>query len=140
MAENPAGALQRALVARLRAADALTALVENRIYDEPPGDSDFPYVRIGNLDITPNKMDGHRDWDVGFSIEVHSKPSTSGRVEATGIAAIVAVVLDEREDEMDVEGFSLDWCQILASYTARSSDGKAYLGIVAFEASLAPTA
>ena len=138
MAENPAGALQRALVARLRGAASLTAVVGNRIYDEPPGDAGFPFVRLGNMDVTPNKTDGGRDWDVGFSIEVHSKPNTSGRVEATGIAAIVAVLLDEREDEMPVEGFDLDWCQILTSYTARSSDGKSYLGIVAFEASVAP--
>lgn len=140
MAENPAWALQRALVARLRAAENLTAIVSLRIYDEPPADVGFPYVRLGNLDVTPNKTDGGRDWDVGFSIEVHSRPTTSGREEATGIAAIVAVLLDEREDEMPVAGFTLDWCQILTSYTTRSPDGKSYLGIVAFEAALAPTA
>lgn len=138
--EDPSGAFQRALIARLRGAEQLVDHVGRRVFDEPPGDVTFPYVRLGNLDLTPLKMDGHRDWEVMFSIEVHDRPTTSGRTTAALVGSIIMLMLDEREDEMPVEGYTLDWCQFLTSVTDRTGGGKYYTSIVAFEASISPVA
>lgn len=143
MGENPAGALQRALIARLISAPEIAALVAGRVYDDPPPNVGFPFLRIGNIAVDPLRMDGHRDWSIAFGIEVHTnseKSGKAGRASVTAICAAVVDVLDEREAEMPVDGFSLDWCEFLTQVVSREADGKKHLGVVAFNASLAPTA
>lgn len=140
MAENPAGALQRALIARLEAAPEVAVLVAGRVYDDPPPGVAFPYIEIGQIVVDPLRMDGHRDWTVAFGIEVHTsseKSGKAGRAMATAICAAVVNVLDGREAEISVEGFTFDWCEFLTQTVSREADGKTHLGIVAFEAALA---
>lgn len=143
MAENPASALQRALVARLETAPEIAALVAGRVYDDPPPEVVFPYIEIGQIVVDPLRMDGHRDWTVAFGIEVHTsseKSGKAGRALAAAICAAVVEVLDGREAELPVAGFSLDWCEFLTQTVSREAGGKTHLGIVAFEAALAPIA
>lgn len=143
MAENPAAALQRALIARLEAAPEVAALVAGRVYDDPPLGVAFPYIGIGQIVVDPLRMDGHRDWTVAFGIEVHTSSKDSGkdgRALATAICAAVVEVLDGREAEIGVAGFTCDWCQFLTQTVSREAEGKTHLGIVAFEAALAPIA
>ncbi|MDX0654226.1 DUF3168 domain-containing protein [Sinorhizobium medicae] len=44
---SPEWELQVAIVARLKADAALTALISGRVYDQPPSPVTFPYVTIG---------------------------------------------------------------------------------------------
>lgn len=139
MAENPGGALQRALIARLENDAEVAALVGDRIYDDPPPDVVMPYIRLGNIVVDPLRMDGHRDWDVAFAVEVHEDGErTAGRVHATSICAAIIAALDDQGDVLAVAGFVCEWCFLLTSTVTRSGDGKKYFGQVAFDAALSP--
>lgn len=48
---NPDLELQGAIVARLHARAALTAIVAQRIYDRPPTSAPFPYVEYGESQV-----------------------------------------------------------------------------------------
>ncbi|SLN36573.1 hypothetical protein AQS8620_01301 [Aquimixticola soesokkakensis] len=134
MADDSALALQKALVSRLKSDAALSALVSGRVYDEPPQSVTFPYVRIGNIDLRALRFSCGVDDDITFSIECYSRP-TSGRVEATRIAAAVRASLDDAD--LELTGFSLDWCDYLTQAVIRAADGQSYIATVAFEASVA---
>lgn len=134
MADGPALALQKALVASLRANAGVSALVGARVYDEPPQGVTFPYVRVGNVDLRPLRMSGACiDEDILFSIEAHSRP-VSGRVEASRIAHAVRVALDDAA--LSVAGFTLEWCQFTTQAVTRAADGESYIATIAFEAAL----
>ena len=55
MADGFALALQKGLRATLVSDSALAGIVSTRIYDEPPQDAAFPYLRFG--EISPNAFD-----------------------------------------------------------------------------------
>ncbi|KAB6716269.1 DUF3168 domain-containing protein [Roseobacter sp. TSBP12] len=134
MADDSALALQSALVGWLKADTGVSALVSGRIYDEPPQDVVFPYVRIGNIDLSADRIGCFTDDDIKFSIECHSRP-VNGRVEATRISAAVRTSLDDAA--LILPGFSVDWCDYLTQAVIRAADGKSYIATVAFEASIA---
>jgi hypothetical protein len=100
VADNFALALQKGLLAALKANAGVTALVSSRIYDEPPQNVTFPYARFG--DIAPDAFDTDTKEGamVGISIEAHSR-SASGRVEAVQIVEAVKEAL-HRNDLSDV--------------------------------------
>lgn len=132
MATNYATALQKGLVAALRADAGVTDLVGLRIYDEPPEGVTRPYVRIGNIDVVPLRTQARRAGDIDFSIEVHSRPDTAGRVEATEIAEAVDLALNEAEALVSVEGFEVVLLHWMTQTVGRDDDGESYLAIVAF--------
>ena len=75
---------QKGVRAALVAESNITSLVSTRIYDEPPQNVTYPFVRFG--DIQPRSMDtdGSTGAEVTFNVEGYSQ--TTGRVEATQIA------------------------------------------------------
>lgn len=136
MVNGPALALQAALVAALRADAGVTALVAQRVYDEPPQDVVFPYFRIGTLDLRPLRLSGDcTDEDLMFSIEGHSRP-TAGRVEAARLAHAARLALDGKA--LTLAGYTLDWIDWQTQAVTRAADGKSYIATVAFEAALSP--
>lgn len=138
MADGPGLALQKALIAVLRANAGLSALVAARVYDEPPQSVAFPYVRIGNLDLSPERLSCVDDHNVTFSIEAHSRPP-SGRVQAARIADAIRAALNDQEAAINIAltGFNVDWCTYTTQTVSRAADGESYVAIVAFEAALA---
>lgn len=134
MADGPALALQKALVAALKADAGVTALVGARVYDEPPQGATFPFVRIGTVTVEPLRMSGACvDEDIAFSIEAHSRP-IAGRVEATRIAEAIRTALDDQA--LTVSGFNAEWVQYMTQAVTRAPDGKSYVATIAFEAAL----
>ena len=136
MADGPALALQAALVARLKANAGVTALVGARVYDEPPQNVQFPYVRIGTVDLAPLRLSGpctHED--LVLSVEAHSRP-VAGRVEAARIAHAIRLALDG--GGFTVTGYTLDWCDWTTQAVSRAADGESYIATLAFEAALSP--
>ena len=87
--------LQKGIRAALVADSGVTALVSARIYDEPPQNVTYPFVRFG--DIQPRSMDtdGTTGAEVTFNVEAYSQ--TTGRVEATQIAEAVRNALHRSE-------------------------------------------
>lgn len=138
MADGPALSLQKALITVLRGNAGLSALVSDRIYDEPPQPVTFPYVRIGNVDQAPERLSCVDDHNITFSIEAHSRP-TAGRVEAARIADAIRAALNDQEATITaaMTGYSAEWCTYTTQTVSRSGDGQSYVAIVAFEAALA---
>lgn len=138
MADPVALALQSAVISRLKSHAGVAALIQSRVYDEPPQDVVLPYVRFGNLDVAADRIGCHVDDAITFSIEVHSRPDRGGRVEATRIAAAVRTALDDAP--LVLAEISLDWLDFVTQSVTRASDGKTYLAVLAFEAATATAA
>jgi len=133
VADGPALALQAALVAALKADAGVSALVGARVYDEPPQNVVFPYIRIGSVDLRPLRMSCQTDEDFVFSIEGHSRP-VAGRVEASRLAHAVRVALDGAT--LTVTGYTFEWCEWTTQAVTRAADGESYIATVAFEVAL----
>lgn len=133
MADGYALALQKGLVAALKADAGVTGLVGSRIYDEPPDSAPRPFVRIGNIDPSPLRTDARAAARVAFSIQVHSRPVTSGRVEATQVAEAVVAALNEAEGSVAVAGFILVKLHWMTQTVGRDDDGESYLAVVGFD-------
>jgi len=134
MADGPDLALQVAIVARLKAHASVTALVGQRVYDEPPQGVTFPYIRIGTFDLSPLRLSGDcTDEDLVLSIECHSRP-VAGRVEAGRMAHAVRMALDGAS--LSVAGYTFEWLDWTAQAVSRAPDGKSYIATVAFTAAM----
>ena len=134
MADRYALALQKGLVAALKADAGIAALVGARVYDQPPKEATRPYIRIGGIEPRPLRTDGKAAASMTFGIEAHSRPATSGRVEATKCAEAIVTALDEAE--LTVAGYELVQVHWQAQNVAQDSDGESYTAIVAFTALL----
>ncbi|MCZ4351533.1 DUF3168 domain-containing protein [Roseovarius aestuarii] len=134
MADGYALALQKSLVSALKADAGVTALVSGRVYDEPPQKAKRPYVRIGVIAPRPLRSSCASAAAVTFGIEAHSRPVTSGRVEATRCAEAVVAALDTAA--LTVTGFTLVQLHWQAQSVDQDTDGKSYTAITAFSAIL----
>lgn len=135
MADGFALALQKGLRAALVADAGITALVSTRVYDEPPQDVTFPYIRF--LAIQPRALDTDttEGAEVDISFECHSR-SASGRVEAVQMAEAIQSALHRQEAAVTVTGFNLVEL-IFENYSAlRDGDGRGYTAVVSLQAML----
>ncbi|WP_461322800.1 DUF3168 domain-containing protein [Bradyrhizobium diazoefficiens] len=55
---DPAADLWAAIEAKLRSDQALSALIDGRIFDRVPAKPDYPLVTIGNMQVIPESADG----------------------------------------------------------------------------------
>ena len=135
MADGYALATQKGIRAALVANSDVTSLVSTRIYDEPPQDVVFPYLRFNT--ISPNAFDTDTAEGslVDISLEAHSR-SASGRVEATQIAEAVKAALHRRETSVTVSGFTLVELIFDAISVTRDGDGRGYTAVIALQAML----
>ena len=103
MSNSFALALQKVIRAALVADSGVTALVSARIYDEPPQNVTYPFVRFG--DIQPRSMDtdGTTGAEVTFNVEAYLQ--TTGRVEATQISEAVRNALHRSEGSVTLSGY-----------------------------------
>jgi hypothetical protein len=135
MADNFALATQKGIRAALVANSGVTDLVSSRIYDEPPQDVTFPYVRFNT--IAPNAFDTDTAEGalVDISLEAHSQ-SASGRVEAVGIAEAVKQALHRNEASVTVAGYTLVELIFETISVTRDNDGRGYTAVVSLQAML----
>lgn len=131
--------LQKGLRAALVANSDVTAIVSTRVYDEPPQDVAFPYVRFG--DITPAAFDTDTTEGalVAVSIEAHSR-SPSGRVEAAQIAEAVKSALHRQELAVTVQGHTLVELIFETFQVTRDTEGRGYTAVIVLQAMLEETA
>lgn len=135
MADSYALALQKGVVAALKADAGVSALVGTRVYDEPPQDPVRPYIRIGNIEPRPLRTACGQASQTVFSLECYSRPF-AGRVECTKVAEAAVEALDEQHAAITVDGFNLVYLFWVTQTVGRDTDGESYTGIVAFEALL----
>jgi len=135
MADGYALATQKGILAALKAASGVTGLVSTRIYDEPPQDVVFPYLRFNTIQPNAFDTDTAEGSLVDISLEAHSR-SPSGRVEATQIVEAVQAALHRQEASVTIAGYTLVELIFDAISVTRDNDGRGYTAVISFQAML----
>lgn len=135
MADGYALATQKGLLAALKAASGVTDLVSTRIYDEPPQDVVYPYLRFNTIQPSAFDTDTAQGSLVDISLEAHSR-SASGRVEATRIVEAVKDALHRQEIAVTVTGYTLVELIFDTISVTRDGDGRGYTAVIALQAML----
>lgn len=135
MADGYALATQKGLLAALKAASGVTDLVSTRIYDEPPQDVVYPYLRFNTIQPSAFDTDTAQGSLVDISLEAHSR-SASGRVEATRIVEAVKDALHRQESAVTVTGYTLVELIFDTISVTRDGDGRGYTAVIALQAML----
>lgn len=123
-------ALQKAIYARLSSDAALAALVAARIYDNVPGDAGFPYMTLGEAQVS--------DWSTGDSegaehrLAFHAYSRSGGRAEAKDILGAINGALHDAG--LTPEGAQLVSLRFLDAETRREPDGTTWRGTIRFRA------
>lgn len=133
---NPELELQGAIVARLKADAAVTAIVAGRIYDSVPANAPFPYVSIGPVDTVDDTVDCIAGLDVAQQIDCWSRYPNGGSVEVKKLADAVRVALHGREADMPLASNALAFFEHRTSRITRDPDGLTSHGIIGFEAAI----
>lgn len=138
MADGFGLALQKGLVAALKADSGVTALVSTRIYDDPPQDVTFPYVRIGDIQEVPADTLCDVGSEVIVDIRAYSRPN-SGKVEVSRVSAAIFDALHRQEAAVTVASYALIELRRDAMTTRRGADGRTWESVSVFRAMLEPT-
>jgi len=135
VADGFALSVQKGVRAALVANAGVTDIVGQRVYDEPPQDVLFPYLRFG--DISPNAFDTDttEGAEVTISLEAHSR-SASGRVEAIQIVEAVKEALHRQEASITLEGNNLVEMIFQTYSVTRDDDGRGYTAVIVLQAML----
>lgn len=135
MADGYALATQVGVLAALKASSGVTSLVSTRIYDEPPQDVVFPYLRFNTIQPNAFDTDTAEGALVDISLEAHSR-SASGRVEATQIAEAVQAALHRQEASVSIAGYTLVELIFEAISVTRDSEGRGFTAVISLQAML----
>jgi hypothetical protein len=135
MSDGYALAIQKGLRATLVADAGVSALVSTRVYDEPPQNVTFPYVRFLGIEPLRFDTDTTEGAIVSIGFEVHSR-SASGRVEAARIAEAIKAALHRKETSVTVEGHTLVELIFDAYSVTRDNEGRGYTATVSVQAML----
>jgi len=65
--------LQRAIVGRLKADSIVDALIDGRVYDNPPPQPIFPYISIGPDNTIPSRADCYDGYEIHQQIDIWSR-------------------------------------------------------------------
>ena len=139
MADGFALSLQKGLRAALAANSGVTNIVSSRIYDEPPQNATFPYLRFGEISPAAFDTDTIEGALVDVTFEAHSR-SPSGRAEAVQIAEAVKAALHRQEGSVTVVGFNLIELIFETISVTRDSEGRGYTAVIVLQAMLEDTA
>ena len=120
--------IQNAIVAALVADAGFGAICEDRIYDRPPQDVDFPYAEFGPFNGEPYDGQAFDGWE--SFIEIHSWSRKWGRVECQQIMAAIEAVLHEEQLTLDSASFSLG--RLVDQRTLEDPDGITTHGVQRF--------
>lgn len=133
---DPVFELKKALIDRLKATAAVTALVPAiRIYDRPPdGTKTSPYISFGPSDATTDDAECIDAQEVTFQIDIWSwgAGEAFGSAEVTKIAGAVRTALHEAEFALDVNALATLTHRI--TRYQRESDGATNRAIVSITA------
>ena len=135
MADGYALATQVGILSALKANSGVTSLVPNRIYDEPPQDVVFPYLRFNTIQPNAFDTDTAQGALVDISLEAHSG-SGSGRVEATRVAEAVQAALHRQEAFVSIAGYNLVELIFEAISVTRDSEGRGFTAVISLQAML----
>lgn len=135
MADDYALAVQKGVRAALVADAGVAALVSTRIYDEPPSDVVFPYLRFGDISPSAYDTDCTEGAEVQIGIEAHSRP-VAGRTEAVRLVEAVKNALHRQETSVTVDGFNLIELIYQTYAASRDAEGRGYTATIALRATV----
>ena len=135
MADGFLLATQVGIRAALAANSGVTDIVATRIYDEPPQDVVFPYLRFNDITPTSFDTDTIEGAEVLISLEAHSR-SASGRVEAAKIVEAVKSALHRKETLVTVAGFTLVELIYQTFSVTRDAEGRGYTAVILLQATI----
>lgn len=120
---DPSAAVQKAIFEVLNGA----AIVGGRIYDEPPGDVEFPYVVIGEGDTVD---DGNSCFDASeVNVQVHVWSRKASFAECKTIGSDIRTALSQ---PLTLEGFGNPVALFVFARWLRDPDGKTKHGALQF--------
>lgn len=93
-------ALQKFVVARLKADSAVAALVGARVYDRPTAGADMPFISIGPSDEIPEDAECLAMVNATLQVDVWSG-SQGGAAEARKICSAVKAALHEVDGDLE---------------------------------------
>ena len=135
MADGYMTATMAALRAPLVADATVSALVGDRIVDDPPAGLDFPYVRFGRMRPVTDDTDGTTGSIVQVGLEVRSRP-LAGRVEAARICEAIQIALHRAPDDVTVSGYDLCEIEVQDWFIEPGPDPETHQGRMALEVHL----
>jgi hypothetical protein len=92
-------ALQKAIVARLKADAALTALIAGRVFDRVPAGAALPYVYVRSLQAVDDSAECVDGLEIFVDLDVWS--NAVGKPEASRMAAAVRSALNHQSLTLD---------------------------------------
>jgi hypothetical protein len=132
MVQDPQWPLQQALFLSLQDDALLTSLLgaADRIFDHVPEQSDFPYVAIGDMELSP--FDTKTEEAGVLTCTIHSWSRYRGMREVREIMAAIVENLDDSTPA--VAGFDLISLRFLVSDTLLDPVGLTRHGVQKFRA------
>lgn len=102
---DPSLDLQKAIVAALKGASPVTALVGQRIFDQVPPGTAFPYISYGSDDVLQDDVSCVTAYNASVQIDVWSR--ANGQPEMKRIAGAVRTALHDADLSLDNHGLVL---------------------------------
>lgn len=112
--------VQVALYDALKNNSTFMNLIGNRLYDEPPTNSAYPYVCIGNATEIPDNRLNYNGYDVTMTFDIYTKPEGLGFYTAKQILSAMNAVLNVKK--MSMTNYTMLICQFVNSMTDRDDD------------------
>ena len=138
MADGFGLALQKGVRTRLINYADLTSLISTRVYDEPPANVVFPYLRFVEIQPRIFDTDDKTGARVDLTMCAHSR-SPSGRVEATQVVEAVRAALHRQEANVTATGFNLIELIFDDYFAERDADGRGYTAYISFNVMMETT-
>lgn len=135
MSDGFALAFQKGVRAALVANSEVTNLVSTRVYDEPPQNVTFPYLRFVEVDPEAFDTDGTLGATIDLTLQAHSR-SAAGRVEALRVAEAVKDALHRQETSITATNFNVIEVRFVSYFAEREADGRGHTAFITFEAIL----
>jgi hypothetical protein len=127
---SPSLELQVAIVSRLKATHAVTALIGDRVFDNVPDQANFPYVTVGEGDETSDDVDCVEGFEISLDIDVWSRDV--GYPEAKNISDAVRRAL--KSPALTIPTNALVYFQHRQTRFLRDPDGLTSHAVMTFEA------
>lgn len=131
-------ALQAAIIAALKNASAITAIVGARVYDNVPIGASFPYVTYGEDQVIEDDADAGECQIEGMEVftSVHAWSRALGRVEVKRLGGAIREAI--HNTALSVTGFRVHLIEHESTRYLRDPDGITSHGVVLFRALLDP--
>lgn len=114
-------AVQKSLYNALSSSSTFMAKISNALYDEPPTNSPFPYVTIGNMtEATDNRLNNVKGYLVTLELMIFTDTGRGGYKLAKEILEIANNTINL--NRFAIDGFNMVQCKYTYSSTERDDD------------------